>query len=106
MLVRRVPILVCVLWVLPGTPNVAGAARKDCDRACLRTALDQYLNALIKHDPSGAPLSVGFRQTENAVVVRPGTGAWKTVAALGKVRPHWSRATRRFHSGPLDLVIG
>jgi hypothetical protein len=62
------------------------AAANDCDRACLKTALDQYLNAVIKHDPAAAPLFAGFRQTENAVVVRPGTGVWKTVTGLGKVQ--------------------
>ncbi|HSP68477.1 MAG TPA: hypothetical protein VLN48_12160 [Bryobacteraceae bacterium] len=62
------------------------AAANDCDRACLKTALDQYLTAVIKHDPSAAPLFVGFRQTENAVVVRPGTGVWKSVTGLGKMQ--------------------
>jgi hypothetical protein len=52
----------------------------------LKAALDQYLNAVVKHDPSVAPLFVGFRQTENAVVVRDGTGLWKSVTALGKVQ--------------------
>jgi len=64
----------------------AHAAANDCDRACLRNALDQYLNAVVKHDPAAAPLFTAFRQTENAVVVRPGTGTWKTVTALGKVQ--------------------
>lgn len=58
----------------------------DCDRACLRSTLDQYLNAIIKHDPAAVPLFVGFRQTENAVVVRLGTGAWKSVTGLGKLQ--------------------
>jgi len=57
-----------------------------CDRACLRTALDAYLNALSKHDPAAAPLMIGFRQTENAVVVRPGNGLWKTMTGLGSVQ--------------------
>jgi hypothetical protein len=48
--------------------------------------LDQYLNAVIKHDPSAAPLVVGFRQTENAINVRPGNGVWKTVTGLGAVQ--------------------
>jgi hypothetical protein len=80
---RGNPLLTCV-FVLGSAP--AFAAANDCDRACLKTALDQYLNAVIKHDPSAAPLFSGFRQTENAVVVRPGTGTWKTVTALGKVQ--------------------
>ena len=61
-------------------------AADDCDRACLKSTLDQYLNAVAKHDPAAAPLFVGFRQTENAVVVRPGTGMWKTITGLGKMQ--------------------
>jgi hypothetical protein len=37
-----------------------------------KTTLDQYLNAVTKHDLSTAPLFLGFRQTENAAVVKPG----------------------------------
>jgi hypothetical protein len=62
------------------------AAAADCDRACLKNSLDQYLNAVMKHDPSAAPLFAGFRQTENSIVVRNGTGVWKTVTALGKLQ--------------------
>jgi hypothetical protein len=64
----------------------AFATASDCDRTCLRNALDQYLNAVVKHDPAAAPLLIGFRQTENAVVVRPGTGTWGSVTGLGKVQ--------------------
>jgi hypothetical protein len=64
----------------------AFAAANDCDRACLRNTLDQYLGAVVKHDPAAAPLFPGFRQTENAAVVRLGTGTWKSVTALGKVQ--------------------
>jgi hypothetical protein len=73
----------------------AFAASNDCDRSCLKTALDQYLGAVIKHDPSAAPLSIGFRETDNAVAIRLGTGVWKTVTALGKLQ-------RRY----LDTVSG
>ncbi len=76
--------LACIL-LLVGSAS-AFAAPNDCDRACLKTSLDQYLGAVVKHDPSAAPLFVGFRQTENAVVVRLGTGVWKTVTALGKLQ--------------------
>src|SRR3954454_19098700 len=65
---------------------VAHAQGPACDRACLRTTLDAYLNAVIKHDPAAAPLMIGFRQTENAVVVRPGNGLWKTMTALGTIQ--------------------
>ena len=76
------------------TAGGAGAfAQPACDRACLRTLLDQYLNAVIKHDASAAPLVVGFRQTENAVNVRPGTGVWKTVTALGAMQRRYLDAS-------------
>jgi hypothetical protein len=55
--------------------------------------LDQYLTAVVKHDPTGAPLVVGFRQTENAINVRPGNGVWKTVTGLGKVQRRYLDAT-------------
>ena len=52
----------------------------------LSRTLNQVLNAMVKHDPSVAPLAPGFRYTENAEVTRPGEGFWKTVTALGKVQ--------------------
>jgi hypothetical protein len=84
----------CLRFVLPllfvtaagfGTASAQNASA-SCDRACLKTLLDQYLNAVIKHDPTGLPLVVGFRQTENAINVRPPNGVWKTVTGLGKVQ--------------------
>src|SRR5215467_11982278 len=61
-------------------------AQSNCDRPCLRTLLNQYLDAVIKHEPKTAPLVVGFRQTENAINVAPGSGVWKTVTGLGKMQ--------------------
>jgi hypothetical protein len=76
-----------VVALMLGAVSVTpAAAQSTCDRACLKTMLDQYLNAVIKHDPSAAPLVVGFRQTENAINTRPGMGVWKTVTGLGKVQ--------------------
>lgn len=78
-----------VPWIVTGVLVIAAApasAQTACDRACLRSMLDQYLTAVIKHDPSAAPLVVGFRQTENAINVRPGNGVWKTVTGLGTVQ--------------------
>jgi len=82
---RYVRWTVCsVMMMAVGTASAS--AQEACDRACLRTMLDQYLNAVIKHDPAAAPLVVGFRQTENAINVRPPNGVWKTVTALGTVQ--------------------
>jgi hypothetical protein len=79
--------LAAVLAVLCATAGVDAAnGQTVCDRACLRTLLDQYLAAVTTHDPKAVPLVVGFRQTENAINVVPGGGVWKTVTALGKMQ--------------------
>jgi hypothetical protein len=56
-----------------------------CDRACLKSSLDQYLQAILKHDPQAAPLFLGYRHTENALLVKLGEGAWKSITSIGKV---------------------
>jgi hypothetical protein len=63
-----------------------GAWGQSCDRACLKGLLDQYLAAVVKHDPSAAPLAGGFRETDNATVVAAGDGVWKSVTGLGKLQ--------------------
>jgi hypothetical protein len=62
------------------------AATAACDRGCLITTLDTYLKAVIAHDPSKAPLVLGFRTTENAINRRPGQGMWQTMTGLGAVQ--------------------
>ena len=57
-----------VRWIVVGAMVMAAgvapaSAQTACDKACLRTMLDQYLAAVVKHDPAAAPLVVGFRQT-------------------------------------------
>jgi hypothetical protein len=74
-----------VAFVALLAPN-APAASSKCDRACLTKTLDSYLDAVLKHAPSEAPLAPTFRYTENAGVVTPGEGIWKTATALGKVQ--------------------
>jgi hypothetical protein len=82
---RCAGVVVMVMVMAGGTAQTL-FAQNACDRSCLQTALDQYLSAVARHDPAAAPLVVGFRQTENAINVRPGNGVWKTVTGLGKVQ--------------------
>lgn len=82
----RFRILLGVLCASVAASVDALAAGQACDRVCLRTTLDAYLSAIVKHDPAAAPLMIGFRQTENSIVVRPGNGLWKTASALGAVQ--------------------
>ena len=64
----------------------ASAFGASCDRACLTSTLEQYLTAVVQHDPAAAPLAAGFRQTENAVVTVPGAGLWQSAIKLGELQ--------------------
>jgi len=76
---RVAAMLLAACWVVP-------AWSAGCDRACLGGVLDGYLGAVLARQPARAPLATGLRQTENAVVTRPGTGVWTTLGALGPVQ--------------------
>ena len=70
------------LWT-PAVPAGAAAAEGSgppapvhCPRACMEGIVDQYLAALVRHDPSGLPLSKGVRFTENTIPLPLGDGLW------------------------------
>jgi hypothetical protein len=93
---------------------IGSAYGAGCDRACLKTMLDQYLNAVVQHNPAGAPLAVGYRETENAMVRRPGTGLWQSAKALGKLQRRYFDAesgqagyfgTLEEESGPAVVTV-
>lgn len=57
-----------------------------CDRPCLESFADQYMDALIAHDPQRLPLSTKLKNTENGQRLNPGDGFWRTATAKGKYR--------------------
>lgn len=62
------------------------AAAKPCDRACLGNLLNQYLKAMVAHDPSALPVSKDVRYTENGKVMKLGEGLWRTASGIGSYR--------------------
>jgi hypothetical protein len=62
------------------------ANAQSCNRDCLKKHLDTYLNAMASHKPEAAGLWVGFRQTENALVIPEGQGLWKNMTGLGSIQ--------------------
>jgi len=56
----------------------AEPAATQCDRACLSHIMDEYIAALLKHDPSGLPLAADVKSTENTKPVPLGQGVWQT----------------------------
>jgi hypothetical protein len=63
-----------------------GRLQQACDRACLAGIMDQYLAAMVAHDPAKAPLAISVRFTENAADLDIGAadGLWASISRLGK----------------------
>ena len=57
---------------------VPAAAQGDtaCDRECLIALGDDYVSALVAHDPSAVPLAEGLVTVENLQRIAPGEGLW------------------------------
>src|SRR5580700_1902050 len=71
-------IILCGLAVGQGTG--------PCDRECLNGFVDQYLDALVKHDTRLVPLAKNVKFTENGQRLDPGDGLWRSMASKGTYR--------------------
>jgi hypothetical protein len=60
-----------------------GTIPLNCDRVCLEGLVNQYLAAVVSHDPKRLPLSQDVRYTENDQPLEIGDGFWKTAEAVG-----------------------
>lgn len=54
-----------LLGVTAQSANAADAAGPVCDRSCLKGFVDQFIDALVKKDPSGLPVVPTLKYTEN-----------------------------------------
>jgi ketosteroid isomerase-like protein len=79
-------VLLSMVALCCAVPVRALAAGAGCDRSCLKSTLDGYLAAVMKHDPAAAALAPSYRHTENAINIPPGSGVWKSVTGLGQVQ--------------------
>jgi hypothetical protein len=61
----------------------AGAPDAACDRSCLDGFVDQYLAALVAHDPSHLPMAPAAKTTETGQAVPLGEGMWLSVDQIG-----------------------
>ena len=63
---------------------VAQAAKTACDRACLEGIASKYLDAMVAHDPSKAPLSADLKYSQDNVPLKIGQALWATATKRGK----------------------
>src|SRR6185295_6997479 len=84
-LVFAIATLLVAAWS-SATPQGNRGGSGPCDRACLEGFVDQYLDALVAHDPKRLPIAPNAKFTENGQRLNPGDGFWRSVIAKGKYR--------------------
>lgn len=99
-----VPLLAVLAWSA-STP--AHAASPACDRACLTGLLNQYIDAMVAHDPSRLSLAgTTVRYTEDTKDVKLGEGLWKSVTGKGSFRHDYLDVARQKAAAHVHLIEG
>jgi hypothetical protein len=73
-------------YLVPGVDAATGPIPLNCNRGCLEDLVNQYLAALVAHDPKRLPLSADAKYTENDQAMDIGDGFWKTAEAPGNYK--------------------
>ncbi len=75
----KIFVFVAILTAAAASSGQAQTA--SCDRACLTNVADTYVNALVAHDPSKAPMAANVIFTEQSKPLAVGEGLWKSAVA-------------------------
>jgi hypothetical protein len=90
------------------------APEDSCDYACLTNFVDQYLKALVAHEPSQIPAADHVKFTENTIPLKLGDALWGTMSGMGTYKlyfadPHAGQAgfegTIRENGTPAILLL-
>jgi hypothetical protein len=73
-------VLIMSVAIAGGIGSAFAAPKTNCDRQCLVNMMQQYLAAMVKHDPKAAPFADAVKFTENAAAMPIGKGLWETVS--------------------------
>ncbi len=76
---------------------------EHCDRACLEDFANQYLDALVAHNPFGLPLAKDVKFTENGYELPMGDGLWNVATGLGRYRIYVADST---NSSDYSRLVG
>jgi hypothetical protein len=95
-----------------GSPQAASSA--TCGYSCLTGFIDQYLSALVAHDPGRLPLAANAKFTENTIPLQLGDALWGTISGMGTYKLYFAdptagqagiEATIRENGTPAILVV-
>jgi hypothetical protein len=100
----RLLVTAAALCVAPLT-NVGAAQTTEyaCGRSCLIRHVDDYLAALVAHDPAKLVLAPKARVTENAAPLALGDGLWGTISDPGTYRIYFTDP--KTQTGALFAII-
>jgi hypothetical protein len=79
---RGIPLTIGLMLLVAGAP----AQRGSCDRACLEGFVDQYLDAMLAHNPMLVPLARNVKFTENGQRLEIPDALWNSIVAKGNYR--------------------
>lgn len=69
-----------------GNDNTLTGDGSSCDQDCLEKAANDFLTAMLTHEPDELPMPASIKYTENGQRLRPGDGLWGTLTELGDFR--------------------
>jgi len=97
-----------------GNASRAAGTQSSCDYACLTRMVNQYLKALVAHDPGELPLAPNVRFTENTIPLKVCEALWGTIGSVGDYRIYFAdpqageaglEATIRENGTPAILLL-
>lgn len=77
---------VCPAVLIAVFANATLAAQPACDRNCLESFVDRYLDAVTVNEPVRVPISPNVKFTEDGQRLLIGDGLWNTMKGKGKYR--------------------
>jgi hypothetical protein len=78
------PAIIVISMLLTGVVQAQGKSG-SCERTCLERFVDQYMDAMVAHDP-GELFTKDVRFTENGVRLQLGEGLWSSIVGKGTYR--------------------
>src|SRR5579863_4800911 len=84
----RFPFLILCSAMLALSP--IQAADQPCNRACLEGFVNDYLTAMVAHDPKRLPVTSNVKFTEDDVALKLGDALWGTASGLGKYKLYFA----------------
>jgi len=81
MLKKTVTLGILIVLGVFGSSCKKTTVKTTCDRACLVDMMDQYLAAVVQHNPAGVSIASDVKFVENLNAIPVGKGLWETASA-------------------------